>query len=421
VLKGFLVSALACVWLVSSSVVFAESSSTASSSLSNWINEVLSNNPQLLEAQAGLDATEGKLQAAEQPLFNPELELDFERTDIDAASLGISQTFDWSNKRGARTAVANYEKQAATAGFELQKERLAADFLQALAKWDTANAVALVNKKQVSLMERFVSLAERRRQAGDMGQVELDLAHLAASEAAFQQSNAIEELIRSRQSLASLTGQDGSGLPSLDSSLPNVDPEKLDVEKLLQDLPSMRDALAQVSAARAGVKLKTREKRADPTIGIRVGEEDSETLGGLTFTVPLFVRNRFNAEVEVANAIVIQQSEKLEGLRRQLSASVLAAARIYQNARNTWTAWETSGAPRLNQRTELLDRLWQAGELRTTEYLVQLEQVLETEVSAIEQHGRMWEAWTDWLVASGQVEQWLDMDKSNNLFESNNE
>ena len=45
----------------------------------------------------------------------------------------------------------------------------------------------------------------------------------------------------------------------------------------------------------------------------------------------------------------------------------------------------------------LLDRLWQAGELNTTDYLVQLKQALDTEVSAIEQHGRMWRAWSAWL------------------------
>lgn len=397
--------------MLSTSLVLAGSTSTASPAMSSWVNEVLSNNPQLQAAQAAVDVAEGQLRAADQPLFNPELEVDFERSDIDTASAGISQTFDWSNKRGARTAVANYERQAASSEFELKKQRLAADLLKALAEWNTADAIAQVNEKQVSLMDRFVGLAERRRRAGDLGQVELDLAYLAASEAAFQQSNANEGLIRSRQSMISLTGQDGSKLPEFNTSLPDLDPEAVNEEKLLEGLPSMRIELAQLSAARAGVELKAREKRAAPTIGIRLGEENSEVLGGLTFSVPLFVRNRFNAEVDVANANVIESSGRAENLRRHASATLLASARIYKNARDTWTTWEASGAPRLNQRTELLDRLWQAGELRTTEYLVQLKQVLETEVSAIEQQGRLWQAWADWLAASGQVEQWLEGDK----------
>ncbi len=55
------------------------------------------------------------------------------------------------------------------------------------------------------------------------------------------------------------------------------------------------------------------------------------------------------------------------------------------------------------------DRLWQAGELNTTDYLVQLKQALDTEVSATEQRGRMWRAWADWLAASGQADQWLNL------------
>jgi hypothetical protein len=48
-------------------------------------------------------------------------------------------------------------------------------------------------------MTRFARVAEQRRKAGDLGQVELDLAHLAGADAAFQQANVSEDLIRARQ------------------------------------------------------------------------------------------------------------------------------------------------------------------------------------------------------------------------------
>jgi len=38
---------------------------------------------------------------------------------------------------------------------------------------------------------------------------------------------------------------------------------------------------------------------------------------------------------------------------------------------------------------------------------VQLKQALDTRTSAIEQRGRMWQAWIDWLLASGEVGNWL--------------
>ncbi len=258
-------------------------------------------------------------------------------------------------------------------------------------------------------MTRFAHLAEQRRRAGDLGQVELDLAHLATADAGFRSANASEQLIRAQQVLTALTGSDASGWPAFDELLPDIDPQQVDVDRLLDDLPSMQAALARVAAGRASVQLSLREQTPDPTIGFRVGKEDSETLTGLSVSVPLFVRNTFSAEVDVANADLIQAEREAANHMQQAHADLIAAAQVYRNASLAWKTWEASGASRLSQRTDLLDRLWQAGELNTTDYLVQLKQALDTEVGATEQRGRMWRAWADWLAASGQADQWLNL------------
>jgi len=54
-----------------------------------------------------------------------------------------------------------------------------------------------------------------------------------------------------------------------------------------------------------------------------------------------------------------------------------------------------------------LQRLWEAGELSTTDYLVQLRQTLDTKESALELRRSMWQAWFEWMSASGQIETWL--------------
>ena len=384
---------------------------TTNASLSGWVSRVLSSNPELQSAQASIDAAEGGVRAADRALFSPELELDLERTDMNTRSAGISQTLDWSNKRGARTAVAKLKRQVIVAKYTALRQRLAADLLSAIAQWNTAKAVAGASEKQVALMDRFVSLAERRRQAGDLSQVDLDLAHLAASTAAFQQSEADTNLIRSNQSIASLTNGTDSIWPAFPDRLPAVDGQHIEPEIFLPEIPSIKMAQARIASARAGVKLNTLQKKADPTIGIRIGKEDSETLAGVTFSIPLFTRNRFKAEVDIANASVVQSAKEAANLRLKVRAEIQATARIYQNTRHTWMAWQTSGAPRLNQRTDTLNKLWQAGELRSTDYLVQLQQTLETEISAIEQRGRMWQAWINWLAASGQIDDWLAGDE----------
>jgi cobalt-zinc-cadmium efflux system outer membrane protein len=196
----------------------------------------------------------------------------------------------------------------------------------------------------------------------------------------------------------------------LTGTLPDLDAERLDTDHLLADLPALQAALARVAAARSSVQVSLREKRPDPTIGIRAGKEDSDTLTGITLSVPLFVRNNFTAEVDVANAELVQAEQEAANLHQQAHAGLLASAQVYRNALRAWKTWQASGAPRLSQRTELLDRLWRAGELNTTDYLVQLKQTLEIEVSATEQHGRTWRAWADWLAASGRIAQWLNLE-----------
>ena len=407
--RQYTISMTAGVCMVLAFVAAADIPQVADPALSDWISEMISQNPEMQAAEAAVDAASGRLRAADQPLFNPELELEYENADSTTTAGGLNQAIDWADKRGARTAVADFEQVAASAELQSLRQTLATGLLQALADWHAAVAIKQVSEEQTLLMTRFARIAERRRKAGDLGQVELDLAHLAAAEAVFEQADADQNLMLAHRAVSVLSGNDGPGWPALPAELPGIDPQQLDIDGLLNDLPLMHAALAQMSAARASVELSVREKKPDPTIGFRIGKEDSDTLTGLTFSVPLFVRNTFSAEVDVANASLIQAERAAANVRRQARADLVATAQIYQSSRLVWNAWLASGAPRLNQRSELLDRLWQAGELNTTDYLVQLKQALNTEISAIKQHGRMWQAWSAWLTASGRADQWLNL------------
>jgi cobalt-zinc-cadmium efflux system outer membrane protein len=406
-IKKCLFSVAASTCMVLLSVAVAEPPPVTDPALTGWINEVISHNPEMQAAEAAVDAASGRLRAADQPLFNPDLELEYENAGSTTAAGGLNQAIDWSDKRGARTAVADSEQEGANAELRSVRQGLATDLLRALADWHTANTVARLSERQMALMSRFDNVAEQRRKAGDLAEVELHLAQLAAADAAFEQAHASEELIRARQALTALTGVNRQDWPAFPVQFPAIDPQQVDVDQLLNELPSMHVALARVSAARAAVQLSVREKKPDPTVGFRIGKEDSNTLTGVTFSMPLFVRNTFSAEVDVANAELIQAEQEAAQRWQQARADLIGAVEIYQNARLVWKTWKLTGAPRLNQRTDLLDQLWKAGELDTTDYLVQLKQALETAVEAIEHRGRLWRAWVAWLATSGQVDQWL--------------
>lgn len=390
-------------------IVDARADTAASPQLGRWVEAALNNHPGYQAAQAAAQAAGARLRAADQPLFNPELALEYENTDVSTYTGGIAQTLDWSDKRGARRGLAEFQRQAAQARWRLQRQALSIEILQVLSDWQTADALLAIGERRKTLVGRFAELAERRFQAGDLGEVERDLAYLAAAEADFQLAAASEQKIAATQAITRLTGTAGGDWPRLTESLPALEVTVEAQARLLDAHPESALAQAQVMAARAQIKLRQRDTRPDPTVGLRLGAEGSETLTGLSVSVPLFVRNTFRAEVDVANAELIQAEREAAAGRRALQAGLATTAQVYRLSRAAWQKWAAAGAPRLGARAELLARLWQAGELATTDYLVQLNQSLDTEVTAAEQRGRMWRAWVAWLGASAQVHQWLGL------------
>jgi len=382
------------------------------SQLSALVNEVLGSNPGIQAVQAQRDAAIAKVQAADQPLYNPELELDVENTDIQTSSLGITQAIDWSDKRGARSEVARFETSSLNAGLRTARQQLAGELLQSLADFQTHREMDLLTKQRIKLLQGFVELAKKRRQAGDLGQADLSLAQLALAEAGMQRTRAATQLMKTQQALITLVGG-ASDWPGLPDVLPSLNLADENIDEILHQLPVLQVQLAKIAAARANIHLRSREQQPDPTIGLRGGREDDENLIGLTLSIPLFVRNNFRAEVDVANAELIQAERESQNIVRNARSALFLSARSYQLVRETWQGWQQAGQSSLDNQLALIQQLWQAREISTAEYFMQLNQTLNTRTSAIELRQDLWRAWTDWLLASGQVNTWLGLDLKN--------
>lgn len=381
--------------------------------LRQLLGETLEQNPGVQAASAAVDAAEARARGADRPLYNPQLELDAEQAEKRAATLGLSQAIDWADKRGARTDVASAELDRAQAEYAAVRQQLAGELLGALGRFHMATGTQRLAQQRQVLMQRFLQLAEQRRRAGDINQVELDLARLAQTQATLQLSQAAADLIEAEQSLAAITGGPRRDWPMLPGDLPAL--QTVDADTLLMNLPALRAQQARVGAARSTVTLRSRERRPDPTIGVRAGQErgfrngndDAYDVTGLTLSIPLYVRNNFSAEVAAAGAEKTQAEQTLQDAYRRARAQLLSAAERYRLTRGAWTAWQDSGQASLGSQVELLERIWRAGEMSTADYLVQINQTLDTRINALEVQGRLWSAWADWLVASGQIDAWL--------------
>jgi cobalt-zinc-cadmium efflux system outer membrane protein len=183
-----------------------------------------------------------------------------------------------------------------------------------------------------------------------------------------------------------------------------------DAEGLVRGLPETLMAQRQIELADARVAVRRKEQRPDPTLTLRAGEEADESLVGLSLSIPLFVRNRFDNEVRAALADRNEAQFTADAVLRRAYARLESARERYALLRNAWDTWERAGQPSLELQTDQLRQLWEAGELSTADYLVQLRQTIEVQDNAFALRLALWEGWLEWLRASGQIDDWLALD-----------
>ena len=372
-----------------------------------YVNRVLDAHPRVLAARSSVTAAEARTRAAGRPLYNPELDAEYEDGDLRRQSVGLNQTIDLGNKRAARQGVASAEQRAASEALALVRQQVSAELLAAAGGLNVATDLARIASERKALMERFRETANERRAAGDLNQVEAQLAELAYAEAALLYAQSQADQVSAEQDLARVVGIALPPPPALPSEYASVTLNEASIDSILNALPSVRVTQAQIAASRATLALRQRERRPDPTIGLYAGREGDDDLIGVRFSIPLPVRNRFSAEVEAATADLDAVTLGVDDNYRQLRAELVAAAKRYEISRAAWQEWQAVGAGSLERQIQVLEQLWRAGELSTSAYLVQLEQALDTQMAGIEQRGTVWADWIAWLAVSGRVDAWM--------------
>ncbi len=377
-------------------------------SLQRFVRRIWSESPALQEARAMLEAAQARLEAADKPLHNPVLELEAERTDVETTSVGVNQTIDWGNKREARRAVAVQELRLAEAEFMRKRQALTGEILEALVHYTLAREKRALNLRRSELMRSFADTVERRRAAGDLPAADAMLARVAYSEALITLASSESELAAAEAVLRGLVGfAPQVAWPPLPPE-PEAPPEKVG-EELLASLPELVASRARTAIARARIDLAERQRKGDPTLGIRAGWEEKEQLLGLTLEWPLFVRNRFTAEVRVAAREAAAEEASYREAHRRAKARLEGALARFRNTRHAWEVWKRTGEQALHEQMRLLERKWQAEELSATEFLIQARQNIDARTTATELKREVWLSAIAWLSASGRIEEWLGL------------
>lgn len=362
-----------------------------------------------------LAAARARAEAAAKPLYNPELELDYEDSAGERTSTaGVALTLDWSGKRRARSAQGQAELTLAEAEAAQRRTTFALRWLQAWAERSSAAERVELGKRRLELVQRFAELGERQLAAGDISTLERDLALLARDEAQAEQATLLSEAATAQESFAEVGGEANKASPTA-RRVPPVSGSDLTLD--LEAVPEARVAVAAARSADSRVAVAERNRRPDPTVSVRGGRIDlgpmSDDVLGVTVSVPLFVRNSYGAEVTAARADADAQEAERRRVELELSARAGRALRTYEAVREAWGAWTQSAGTDVDRRADLLERLWRAGEISTADYLVQLKQSIDTALAGADLRGRVWRSYVDALYATGRLDGWVGFDATN--------
>lgn len=386
-------------------VAMADSSD---SSWLRWFQNQVHQHPEVIAAKEKMNAAFSIAESIEQPLYNPELETEFEREgDVNNYQVGISQTVDWGGKRGIGKQMAKANRSAAEYDFTLKLQQQTALSLQALIKWHAANHQSRLALKQENQLGTLLDLVKQRQRAGDLGQVDAELTVLGLSQTLNTTAQALAQLKQEGAHLRELLpdwSPESAQIPerfwSINNELPG-NPSQ--ITQWIDGHPEVMVARAEWAGLQQKAKLVSQETKADPTLGIAGGKTDDENVLALTFSIPLNVRNNFNAQEKAAHQEALAAEARYQAIRRKKHYAIRAAYDVLQEYQQRAKRWQDLMAGRSERSQNLLEKQWRSGDMSTTEYLLALQQLTEGRASGIELREQFQLAQIEWLFQTGKI------------------
>ncbi|MCG8394491.1 MAG: TolC family protein [Pseudomonadales bacterium] len=363
-----------------------------------------------LPASRAIDARQTQWLAenrdAAQPLYNPALNIGYEDSAEQTKTLGLSQTLDWSGKARARRDATQIRDAMARLRTDKARADLLARSLAALVAYDAASARLQAAREQERQLMELADLIRRRQQAGDVGQVDARLTLLSVGQAQQALAEAEAAATRAVTRLREVLALSSPAYPLPAQSL--VQSLSRSVDDRLAANYDLQLARQQLALAEQGVAVADKQRNSDPTLDVRIGKEGDADLWGLDLSLPLKVFNTGKAAYQQALADSEARRALLEKTRNDIRARLDGALDNFRQQQRRWEAWQKLAEPRLDDNDALLKRVWQQGELTTQNYLLALNQSLDTRLSGIALREAMQQAWIEWLQQSAQLEAWLN-------------
>ncbi|HEX7832039.1 MAG TPA: TolC family protein [Thermoanaerobaculia bacterium] len=341
--------------------------------------------PAILAARMRIDETRGRVIGATLPLAaNPTVELEGGRRSGETSTtdygVAIGQDFELPSRRraridAARAGVAQEEQRARDVERETLRE-VATSFLRAVEAGERVSAAS--GGKQ--LAEEAARIADRRYAAGDVAQLDVNLARTAVARADAEVRIAEAAL---RGQLIHLQVLLGFAEPvtvrgSLRDETSIARPETI-------DRPDVRVLDAEIAEAEADMRL-ARTLRW-PEFGVRASyareEGDRILLGGVGLTLPVF--NRGQEATAVAEARLMRLRAEREALQQTIDADVRGAIATHDALRDAASAFERNVLPLVEENERLALESYDVGQIGLGELLLVRREAFDARRAFIDQ------------------------------------
>ena len=370
--------------------------------LESFVTTIVADHARTATASAAQARARAEASAADQPLYNPELEFDAAPVAASPPETKLSPTFtaairmtvDLGDKRGAKAQAAAATAQAVAAEARAARSTLAADVLAALAGLEAARQRLAAATRQADLAEKVLAVATRRQAAGELPAVDFNAAKLAAAEARRGLDDADLGRVEAEETLRATCQCAIETAPSLPVSLPpTITLAEPAIETLVEDRPEIEAARRRVAAARGALDLARAQRVPDPTVRLGGSTEGEERRVLIGVSIPIPVRNTGAAEVVAAGRALAEAEAQERQTRIEAAAAIRKASRAYRRAVEGDESWRRLAVPTQQSQSALLDRLWSVGEIGATDVLVQMRETARGDLAAIEARATAWTAY----------------------------
>ncbi|MFP2956639.1 TolC family protein [Myxococcus sp. 1LA] len=354
----------------------------------------LEHSPRLIEGRA--EAASARAQWAGANLLlqnNPQLQASVgprlrDEPDTLELNVSVSQQLEIFGQQGARRDTARATLEASRFRLESLQVELAADVRQAFGRALAAERALRLSEDALKLAEEGLKTAKERLEAGAASRIEMNIATVERGRARQEQVRATRLRGQTLAELKLLLGVDPSEDITLEHEFQtDMTPQPalpVLVERAAQQRQDVKAARAEWDAARAELRVASRDALPRPSVGLAYGREENDTILQGTFAIDLPVFNRNQAGRGTSAAREQQAQQRLAATERFVRAEVELALNRYQAAQAAAALFDTEVLAALQENQDLVTEAYRAGKVDFLQLLIIRREALEARRDYIE-------------------------------------